>query len=172
MSVSKTQLENLKRKIIEAFTDVSYPNGVIAPHECDKCRKLRKTFYRKNWKTIDSKILEENYSKLPLFSSEAFQYFLPAYLIYSLENFNDNDVCEFTIYNLSESEKELKENLDFYRKYFQERFGNFTMEQVNSIYEFLSLVESEENEDFEFLREHAKMGRKVLKEFIEPTLRK
>ncbi len=171
MSISKEQTETLKRKIIDVFADVPYPKGVIAPHHCDKCRELRKTFAHKNWKTIDSKILEENYSKMPLFSPEAFQYFLPAFLIYSLDNFNDNDVCEFTIYTLSESEKEIKENPDYWRKYFQNRFESFTLKQINLIHEFLSLVESKEDDNFYLYRESAETGKKIMKEFIEPTLK-
>ncbi len=171
MSVSKLQTEILKQKIIESFAAVPYPNGVIAPHECDKCLDLRETFVNENWQTIDSKILEENYSKMPLFSSEAFHYFLPAFLIYSLDNFNDNLVCQFTIYTLSSSEKEIKESYDYWQKYWQSRFENFTLEQINLIHEFLNLVEFKKDDGFYLYREYVETGKKMLKEFIEPALK-
>ncbi len=60
-----------------------------------ECFEVRKAFLNKDWKEITPKILQENYDKLPLFSPEAFHYFLPAYLIYLLENFVFEDVCEF-----------------------------------------------------------------------------
>ena len=81
MAVSETQLKALKQKIVSAFENVLYPKGDIISHECDECREVRKTFANLAWKTIEPQILENNYDKLPLFSPEAFHFFLPAYLI-------------------------------------------------------------------------------------------
>jgi len=166
MSIPKEQLETLKLKIIEAFADVPYPKGVIAPHECDECQDVRKTFAELDWKTIDQQILENNYDKLPLFSPEAFHFFLPAYLIYSLKHFEDkyNEVPEFTIYTLT-PDKSLKENPTCW----QEKFENFTLEQFNLIYDFLDLAK--ENKEFESFITNIKRGKERLKEFIEPTLK-
>ncbi len=139
------KLTMLKQKVLQAFANVPYPKGILAPHECEECLELRETFKDQNWKTIDQKIIEKNYGQLPLFSSEAFHCFLPAYLIYSLENFNDNLICEFTIYALSPSKKDLKESFD----YWKERFQYFTDEQMEMIYQFLDLVN--ENKDSYFI---------------------
>lgn len=164
------KLESLKNRVLKSFADVQYPKGIIAPHECDECFDLRKTFKNQNWKTIDTKIIEENYSQLPLFSDEAFHYFLPAYLIYSLENFNDADdnmVCEFTIYGVSPSKTGIREDLDYW-KY---KFSNFTIEQINLIYDFLDLVKANESESFRFFDKIVDDGKVSLKTYIEPNLK-
>lgn len=167
MSVSQEQLENLKQKIIKAFEGVPFPQGIIALHECEECREVRKTFANKNWKTIEPEILEENFGIIPLFSPEAFHFFLPAFLIYSLEHFSDNDTtCEYTIYAVTPSkETAVKNAIDYWRR----KFENFSPEQLNCIYTFLDFVKEDEN--FEYFFEQADEGKKFLKEFIEPTLK-
>lgn len=136
------ELTLLKGKVVEAFNDVPYPKGVLTPHECVECQDLRKTFENEDWKTIDKQIIEKNYGQMPLFSAEAFHYFFPSYLIYSLENFNDNFVLEFTIYALIPSKKDLKERFD----YWKERFQYFSNEQMETIYQFLAIFN--ENKDY------------------------
>jgi len=168
MSISESELEILKQKIALAFTNVSYPKAEIAPHDCDECREVSRTFANQDWKTISSKILEENYGNISLLSSEAFHYFLPAFLIYSLNNFNDNFVCEFTIYSVSPSKKDIKERLDFW----QYKFEHFSLEQINVVYEFLDLVEMKKDDYFHLLEKQIITGKEMLKKFIEPILKK
>lgn len=168
MSVSENQLEKLKQRIFKAFEDVPYPKSTIAPHECDECRDVRKTFAGKNWKTIPAAILEENYGIIPLFSPEAFNYFLPAYLIHSLGNFGEkyDTTCEFTIYAVSPDNEDIKNRLD----YWKQKFADFTTEQMNCIYEFLDFVRIDEN--FESFVNEVATGRQNLKDFIKPNLEK
>ena len=168
MPVQKNHLEALKKRIRKAFDDVPYPKGGIAPHECDECREVRETFSNRNWKTISAEVLEENHGIIPLFSPAAFQYFLPAYLMHSLDNFGENydTVCEFTIYAIAPENKSIKMGL----AYWQERFANFTAEQLSCIYEFLDLVRIDEN--FANFVKIAAAGRQNLREFIEPNLKK
>jgi hypothetical protein len=165
MILSKENLDILKQNIIEAFYDVPYPKSSIAPHECEECREIRETFAGKNWKNIESKILEENYGIIPLFSPEAFHYFLPAYMVYSLENTRENylnEVFEFTVYTLVPS-KDIKEN----PSYWIERFRSFTPDQWNLIFEFLDAAE--ETKEFEHI--NIERGKKRLKIFVEPNLK-
>jgi hypothetical protein len=168
MVTSEEQLEILKQKVKIVFADVPYPKGIIAPHECDECQEVRRTFKNKNWKTIEPEILEENFGIIPLFSSEAFHFFLPAYLIYSLEHFSEkyDTVCEYTIYAVTPDKKSIKNTSN----YWQEKFKEFTLEQMNCIYEFLDLVREDEN--FERFIKEVETGKQNLKEFIEPLLKK
>ncbi len=142
----ENKLETLKQRLLKTFSDVSYPKGAIAPHKCDECYELRETFKNKDWKTIDATIIEENYDQLTLFSGEAFHYFIIAYLIYSLNNFGDNLVCEFTIYSLTPSKNAFGEELDYWKEHFQ----NFSEEQMEIIYDFLNLVKTDEKGDFRY----------------------
>jgi hypothetical protein len=167
MSVPKHSIKALKQKILKSFDNASYPNESIAPHECEECRAVRKSFKNQNWKTITPQILEENYGIIPLFSPEAFRYFLPAYVIYSLDHFDEyGTVCEFTIYALTPDNQSIKDRLD----YWQEKFADFTLEQMNCIYEFLDFVRIDEN--FQNSVNSVSTGRRNLEEFIEPILRK
>ena len=88
--------------IRDAFALAPYPgDDNIAPHECDECEELREAFRRKDWRTIDPGTVRKNYDKLVLLTHEARRSFLPAYLLVSLKEFSsENDVLEFTIYNL------------------------------------------------------------------------
>lgn len=158
-------LKELKKKVVEAFDNVTYPEGFIIEHECKECLEVRKAFLNKDWKEITPKILQENYDKLPLFSPEAFHYFLPAYLIYSLENFVFEDVCEFTLYTLT-PDKDIKSRPTWW----QEKFKYFTLEQFNLIYEFLELAV--EVEEFAYHKTNIERGKQRLKEFVEPTLKR
>ena len=166
MTVSKERLEALKQ-IIKAFETVPAPNK-ITEHDCDECRSVDKTFTGKNFETIEPEIIDGNYDIIPLFSPEAFRYFLPAYLFYSLDNFSADDrtTTEFTIYALSPTKQDLRESLE----YWQARFEDFTFEQLDCIYDFLDLIADDEtHEDF---AGDANGGRKRLKTYIEPIIRK
>jgi hypothetical protein len=161
MNILKEQLEILKQKIISSFADVPYPKDEIAPHECDECRDVRRTFANKNWKTIEPQILGGNFGIIPLFSPEAFHYFLPAYLIYSLDHFSEkyDTVCEFTIYAVTPDKKSIKKYFDYWR----EKFKDFTLEQMDCIYEFLDFVRDDEN----FVRfKNVETGKQNLKDLL------
>lgn len=165
MSDREEKIENLKNKIIEAFDGVSYPKGFITTHECAECFAVRKAFLNKSWREVTPEILEENYDKLPLFSPEAFHCFLPAYLLYSLENFVFEAVCEFTLYTLTPN-KEIKTEPIWW----QERFKEFNLTQFSLIYEFLDLAE--QDEEFIYHKTNIEKGKQRLKEFVESTLAK
>lgn len=168
MSVPEKQLAELKQKIVKAFEAVPYPKDPIAPHECEECREVRKTFANQHWKTIEPAILEENHGIIPLFSPDAFRFFLPAYLIYSLDHFSEeyDTTTEFTIYAVTPSNKDIKAATG----YWQEKFAGFDREQFSCVDEFLGLVGIDEN--FQNLAKQVGNGRQNLKTFIEPIIRK
>ena len=63
-----------------------------------------------------------------MFTAPAFQYFLPTYLLESLEA-NDSEVWEFTFYSLYESRDETRD----------ERWGGFSADQIEAILALLRL---------------------------------
>jgi len=102
--VNKKQIESLKSSVIQAFGEVESPaKENIVEHECEECCGVRKDFTELKWQKASNELLENNYDKIPLFSPTAFNYFLPAYLLYTLRNFDDDfsDVCDFTLYALT-----------------------------------------------------------------------
>ena len=152
----QTRIDNLRARIIAAFSSVPRPSKEnIARHQCEKCEELRNVFGRLRWEAIEPEILEKYYSKLSLFTPQAFRYFLPAYLLQSLEGFNDeNIVCQFTIYSLAP----IGEEDDAARKWWLERIEEFTQEQKDVIAAFLRLAVI--NRKLRVYREQAESGLK------------
>ncbi len=106
-------IDHLKSEIVKAFAEVEQPpKDNIALHECEECRGVRSDFAKVKWRETSSELLERNYDKIPLFSPAAFNYFLPAYLLYTLNNFDDelSDVCDFTLYALTPDKSWKDEN--------------------------------------------------------------
>lgn len=86
-----------------SFPDDSPPEELIE-HLCDECLSLRKAFIGKTWSDISENTIVENYDKLPLFTPEAFAFYVPAFMTFVLrEATKDDSVLEFLIYSLSPS---------------------------------------------------------------------
>lgn len=121
MQNSELSVENLQSKIEAAFSDIEPPSPKnIIEHECQECRDVEQTFRNQNWRNIELKKVEWAYDKLPLFTPEAFQYFLPAFMIYSLRK-PESDVCEFLVYALASKKVSVE--------WWQERLDKFTEAQ-------------------------------------------
>lgn len=139
---NKEKIEYLKDEIVKAFGETEQPaKENIALHECEECRGVRKDFANVKWQDASDKLLENNYDKIPLFSPDAFIYFLPAYLLYTLTNFDDefSEVCEFTLYAVTPDENWKDEDGNI-SSYWIDKFSSFTFAQMNSIYQFLVLA--------------------------------
>lgn len=167
------KLVNLKQRVINAFEYVSVPKGLLTKGECEEgevdCLEIRENFTGKEWRTLTPEILEASYDKLPFFSPEAYHCFLPAYLIYSLENFRDNAnldgslVLEFTGYNFMYHGKDESNHWKL------DRYQNFSKKQLYTIYEFIDLLLQKEDYD-EFIIQ-LKREKQFLIDFVEPNLK-
>lgn len=138
----KERIEHLKSEIIKAFNEAEQPaKDNIALHECEECRGVRRDFANVKWQQATAQLLESNYDKIPLFSPDAFKYFLPAYLLYTLNNFDNefSEVCEFTLYAITPG-KEWKDKHGNISSYWINRLSSFNFAQMNSIYQFLTLA--------------------------------
>ena len=91
MDLLNNELKNLRQEILDAFENVAPPKDGIIQHECDDCFAMRDSFIGNDWKTLESKTIEDNSGSLLLLTPDAFHYFLPAYLIHSLENLSANN---------------------------------------------------------------------------------
>lgn len=155
---TQEQIETLRQKIITAFSDVQYPVDKIAPHDCDECREVEADFSGKDWKTIESEVLEENQGNMSLMSPKAFHYFLPAYLMRALDKFSvvDDLLVEMTIYAVAPTNQWIAGSKDHYK----DRFAPFTTSQMESIFDFLELVER--NEDYAHFHKQVVAGKQNL----------
>ena len=160
MPLTKERIALLKEDVFTAFADVPRPGeGDITQCDCDECRDVQKTFAEIDWKTASPKVVEENFDKLPLFSPEGLHYFLPAYLLYSLDHFKNDGVCEYTLYHLTPG-KETESSVAYYRA----RFAPFTPEQMNIVYEFLDLARQDET--FAYHHTSIERGKKRLEKYV------
>ena len=75
----------LRRRIQDAFSVVARPGrDAIAPHRCVECDELRDDLASYTCDAVPIEMLGKHVWDLPLLSSEAKQYFLPAWLTASL----------------------------------------------------------------------------------------
>jgi hypothetical protein len=78
--------EALKLEIGAAFKAVSKPKEAeIAPHECLECDELRVALFPYEWSNVPTEVLDKHRWDMPLLSDEAKQYYLPAWLMRSIE---------------------------------------------------------------------------------------
>lgn len=107
MNNLQTDVELVKTKIIEAFANIPHPREKMIRSDAPSSELEIKCFLSKkwmNWEDISGKIIDYKYDSLPAFSELGFQFILPAYMIYALEDERSN-VGDFTIYNLTAPNK-------------------------------------------------------------------
>jgi hypothetical protein len=88
------------REMIEkAFADVSCPgDDNIADHQdCPECDEMRAFFRGKSWRDLKFPELHDFHSSLPLLTDDAFLYFLPGYMLASLDNWSQIENIPFSI---------------------------------------------------------------------------
>src|SRR6266566_6246463 len=138
------RLAKLRESIHRAFADVSMPDvDAITGHDCEECAEIRAAFAGQHWRGMPDTLLEAHYSDLPLFSAQALPFFLPAFLLYSIQHFShDSQVTEHTIYHLTPRKADHDVTHDYYRA----RMRHFTDAHMEIVNEFLQLVR--ESEDF------------------------
>lgn len=153
----------LRTRIIDAWDEVGRPTQRLVEHECEECQQLEAAFASLEWKVVPVELLRENFDAQPLFSPEAFHGFLPAYLVYSLERFGEDEVSEFTLYTLSPG-SDIKINPTWW----QRRFSHFQLIQLSLVYDFLNLALVDQNITLD--KTAIRRGMDRLKQFVEPCL--
>lgn len=127
-------VDQLRSLIVEAFLAIPHPGrDKITEHQCEECDQLRDTFAPLRWESALPEIIDSNFGQLPLFTPEAYRYYLPAYLLRSLDNFDPLDnVCEYVIYSLTPDCSE-----DFTFRWYSERVKLFSHSQKAAVAAFL-----------------------------------
>lgn len=94
---------DLVTQIRESFRDRPYPgdDNLVAADDYEGI-DVRRDFKRRRWEEVPPAIIEHNYNNLHSFTAEAFCYYLPAFLIYSLETADpSSNVPFFTLLSLT-----------------------------------------------------------------------
>ena len=91
----------LKRTLLAVFPNSPFSKGTpVAEHECDECLEIRKAFADQSPFGLPAPVLEYHHDSLPMMSPAAFHHFLPAYLIYAIDN-PDSLVAQSAWFSLS-----------------------------------------------------------------------
>jgi len=127
----------IQESIESAFADVPYPgDDRIAEHmDCPECDDVREHFRGTTWRGHTVAELQRYQSVLPLFTPEALQYFLPAYMLVSLGAWREADDIPFSVlYMCLPSDPSEDAGL---QEHSRKRFGIFTPRQRQAIAAYL-----------------------------------
>lgn len=92
----------IRHQIRAAFPPTRF-QGAVTLCPCDECKELQETMQGKSWDQITNDFVDFTGSPT-LLTPDAFQAFLPAYMLRALDNIaTDNVVLEFTVYSLCPS---------------------------------------------------------------------
>lgn len=127
----------LKRSIQEAFAEVSYPgdnNITRCPYHCSECRRIAEFFKGRDWNTQTLEELRNYHVALSLLTPEAFHYFLPAFMLVSMDAYEKGDVIPDAIRFHFEYSQEAQ-------GHFNVRMSKFSEPQRNAIIDYLVRME-------------------------------
>jgi hypothetical protein len=125
----------------EAFGNLAYPGDehIVSSAELksnyDEAMKILNFFRGKRWQDITLDALIANRDHLPVFTPEAYCYYLPAYMIATISQFANVDVLSNnTLYSLTPPEQD-----DAWKEIFLSTAKEFTQIQRLAISNFLEL---------------------------------
>ena len=105
----------LQTAVNNAFKDVKCPgdDNVLSPDCMDTTDIedfIRDSIWKTDWRQIPAEVIDYNYESLSFFSPDAYRFYLPAYLVRSLDTFitADINVLDFTVYDLVPNKTLLK----------------------------------------------------------------
>jgi hypothetical protein len=121
------------RQAIEAAFEAKPFNGpIVRPRFWDEeMRGIHSAFFGKSWREVTSEVVEAQWDNLPLLSAEAQAYYIPAYILATLENPEGNHVIS-TLMTLEHIQV----------------FEGYTVQQCRAVVEFLRWIISELPEDY------------------------
>jgi hypothetical protein len=134
--------QQIKETIENAFTNTSYPgDGNLTVHkrgfDCDDCDELAADFKGRVWSEVPLVVVQWHYEEISLFSPEAYRYYLPAYMLASLDPADSEparSIPNSVLYSLSKPKTSSKSDLT---TWFYRRVCGFTAEQQSAIKAFL-----------------------------------
>src|SRR5262245_19634067 len=92
--------DKLNQKLEAAFSGTARPAPeAIVSHSCEECFRIRDDFAPHAWPTVPARVIEYHRNSFPLFTPQAFRYYLPAYVIYALHH-PESEVAGLTIERL------------------------------------------------------------------------
>jgi hypothetical protein len=138
--MEKINLYLLRSEIDNAFNEVVYPKNNLGSPDIEIEDFLEKDW--KSWQDIPKDVIQKNVDELPFFSPEGYQFVLPAYMTFSLDETDDTMLSTYTAYSLTISSFH-RETKNYAYHTFMNRVQIFTAKQTKSIFDFLKYLETE-----------------------------
>ena len=139
---------NFIEKVEAAFAKVPYPgdNNIVEDSSgIDiESNEIAAAFQGRHWRTIPFGILQKYVAAVSFFTIPAFRYYLPAYIIASINKFYEtSDIPVNAIYSFIPPRHDTA-RCDFY----QRRLNAFSVDELEVIKEFLLIMRDQHAEDF------------------------
>ena len=132
------RIRKLKGIIEDAFKDIPYPgdHNIASEDHCFECSELAQAFKGKRWQDITLEFLRKGLLSdgLPLFEPAALRYYLPAYMVVSLEHYIEADVIPDFILSMVVPDSTEPDS------FFLERFEPLTSDQKRAVRLFLEYL--------------------------------
>ena len=142
-------LEIMIQEIRDAFGDMPYPGTEYITNDLEgndlERKQIREEFSRyENWLDVPRELLLQERDALPLFEPQGFRFYLPAYMLFALEDYEGADMIpESIVHSLTLPDA----GTEFY-EFVQERLVLFGEGQRKAILNFLEYLELSHAEDF------------------------
>lgn len=137
------------QEIKTAFGDMPYPGAEYIVNDRGgndlERKRIREEFSGyENWLDVPRKLLLQERDALPLFEPQGFRFYLPAYMLFTIEDYDGADMIPESIVHsltLPDAGTELYE-------FVRERLVLFSEEQRKAVLHFLEYLERCHAEDF------------------------
>lgn len=95
-------LEIMIQEIRDAFGDMPYPGTEYLTNDLEgndlERKQIREGFSRyENWQDVPRELLVQERDALPLFEPQGFRFYLPAYMLFALEDYEGADMIPESI---------------------------------------------------------------------------
>ena len=142
----EAKIRTLKGIIEDAFKDIPYPgdDNIADADHCFECHELAHAFRGKRWQEITLEFLWKGAlpNGLPLLKPAAMRYYLPAYMVVSLEHYIEADVIPDFILSMVVPDSTEPDS------FFLERFEPLTSDQKRAVRLFLEYLVDEHLDSF------------------------
>ncbi|MHB1037231.1 MAG: DUF6714 family protein [Pirellulales bacterium] len=134
-------VKQLTDAVRRAFWDVSYPgDDILLADDCYDLHELERLQFREwnsHWANVPDNVIEQHANSLPFLSPEAYRFYLPAFIIYTLEKPESSaPVLPFVVYDLMDT-------AEGRRDCYERRIALLSPEQKCAVLDFLQYVRDE-----------------------------
>ncbi len=142
MSLDHDRIEEVAREIETAFGRLTHPGDDKLLHpRCFDDMDIEAFYGGPHWRDVPSDVIDRENAALCFLSPKGFQFYLPAYMIWTLRNYDGGSASVLhTLYSLDPGEPD-----DELRAFQTSKFELLTPDQRRAIIDFLGLFQDHED---------------------------